>query len=85
MMEGLVLQSLGFHINTPTAHTFLSLMKLGLRLGARAGAAASFLTARPCALSPTPWPACGCTLCLTHIYCGCDCCYSALLFGTRSH
>ena len=42
-----MLQSLGFHINTPTAHTFLSLMKLGLRLGARAGAAASFLTARP--------------------------------------
>ncbi len=48
-MEGLVLQSLGFHINTPTAHTFLSLIKMGLRLGARAGATASFITAsRPC-------------------------------------
>ena len=45
-MEGLVLQSLGFHINTPTAHTFLSLIKMGLRLGARAGATASFITAR---------------------------------------
>jgi hypothetical protein len=45
-MEGLVLQSLGFHINMPTAHTFLSLLKLGLRLDARAAAAASFITAR---------------------------------------
>ena len=41
-----MLQSLGFHINMPTAHTFLSLLKLGLRLDARAAAAASFITAR---------------------------------------
>ena len=74
MMEGLVLQSLGFHINTPTAHTFLSLMKLGLRLGARAGATASFLTARPCALASMRLHRVG-----WHNITGC---YCALLLGT---
>lgn len=43
-MEAIVLDCLSFRINTPTAHTFLSMFKQALALQPRACALASYLT-----------------------------------------
>lgn len=43
-MEGLVLQTLDFRLNSPTAHTFLSIFSQGVGLHGRAAALASMYT-----------------------------------------
>ena len=43
-MEGLVLQTLDFRLNSPTAHTFLSIFSEGVGLQGRAAALASMYT-----------------------------------------
>ena len=43
-MEGLVLQTLDFRLNSPTAHTFLSIFSEGVGLHGRAAALASMYT-----------------------------------------
>ena len=43
-MESLVLQSLGFRINSPTSHTFLSLFLQGVQLTPKAEAMAAYFT-----------------------------------------
>ena len=43
-MESLVLQSLGFRINAPTPHTFLSLFQQGIPSSPKCQALAAFLT-----------------------------------------
>ena len=43
-MEGLVLQTLDFRLNSPTAHTFLSIFSGGVGLQGRAASLASMYT-----------------------------------------
>ena len=43
-MESLVLQTLGFRINAPTSHTFLSLFQQGMQSSPKCHALAAFLT-----------------------------------------
>lgn len=43
-MESLVLQTLGFRINAPTSHTFLSLFQQGIQSSPTCHALAAFLT-----------------------------------------
>ena len=43
-MESLVLQTLGFRINAPTSHTFLSLFQQGMQASSKSHALAAFLT-----------------------------------------
>lgn len=45
-MESEVLQCLGFRINAPTSHTFLSLFSHGVTLSSKAQSLASYLTVR---------------------------------------